>query len=316
MKIRLGYVGTPITILNITYSSTVTYTNYVKLGPEQGLHKLNQTILSNFEHLKQVLNYNMQNQITFYRLSQNLIPLATKEEVVFDFPKLYQQQFQEIGQIIKENQLRVDSHPDQFCVLNSTKKEVVQNSIKFLQFHYQLFTSMNLSPHMIIHIGSNTFGKKQSLTRFKKQFQKLPPHLQKSIYLENDDKVFNIVDTLTLCEELNIPFVLDYHHYLCNHDIKNLETYLPRILKTWSHTNLPPKMHFSSPKSKKEFRSHSEYLDIKEFIHFLNLLKPHATNIDIMLECKAKDDALFRLMRQLKFYTNYQFINNSTFLIN
>ena len=144
---------------------------------------------------------------------------------------------------------------------------------------------------------------------------KLPPTLQQSIYLENDDKIFTVNDTLNLCEELHIPFVLDYHHHCCNHDEIDLTSLLPRIVNTWKDTKLNPKMHFSSPKNKKEFRNHSEYLDIQSFLNFLQILKPLATDIDIMLECKAKDDALFRLMRQIHFYTDYIIINDSTFLI-
>ena len=315
MKIRLGYVGTPITIPNITYSSNVTYTNYLKLGEQEGLKKIDQVIHSNFQNLKNVLKYNIQNNLTFYRLSQNLIPLATKKEVIFDYTHTYQKEFSEISKIMLNNHMRIDTHPDQFCVLNSTKKEVIESSIQILEFHYQLLTNLKIPPHMILHIGSNTFGKKQSLARFKKQFLKLPSNLQKSIYLENDDKIFTVTDTLSICEELQIPFVLDYHHYRCNHEKEELNILLPRIIQTWKHVHLNPKMHFSSPKNKKEFRSHSEYLDVQEFIQFLNLLKPLATDIDIMLECKAKDDALFRLIRQLKFYTKYHFINNSTFEI-
>ncbi len=315
MKIRLGYVGTPITIPNITYSSTVTYTNYLKLGEQKGLEKIDQVIQSNFHHLKKVLHYNLQNNITFYRLSQNLIPLATKKEVSFDYSIPYQQQFSEISQIIHRHHMRIDTHPDQFCVLNSTKKEVVEQSIQILKFHYQLLTNLKMPPHMILHIGSNTFGKKQAMARFKKQFLKLPNELQKSIYLENDDKTFTVNDTLSLCEELHVPFVLDYHHHCCNHEQLDLTLLLPRIVNTWKDTKLNPKMHFSSPKNRKEFRSHSEYLDIQAFLKFLKILQPLATDIDIMLECKAKDDALFRLMRQIQFYTDYQIINESTFLI-
>lgn len=315
MKIRLGYVGTPITIPNMTYSSTLTYTNYLKLGENLGMKKLDAVIQSNFKHLKDVLHYNIRNEISFYRLSQNLIPLATKEDVIFDYPNLYKQEFLEIGKIIRKNNMRIDSHPDQFCVLNSTRKEVIEASVRILEFHHQLFKSMKLDCHMIIHGGGNTFGKKQSMARFKNQFQKLPEYLRKEILLENDDKVFGITDILNLCEELQIPFVLDYHHYLCNHEDEIITDYLPRIFKTWEHTNLNPKMHFSSPKNKKEFRSHSEYIDPDKFIQFIELLKPYNQDIDIMLECKAKDDALFRLVRSLKYYTDYEFINDTTFIV-
>lgn len=76
-----------------------------------------------------------------------------------------------------------------------------------------------------------------------------------------------------------------------------------------------PKVHFSSPKSKlkKEMRSHSEYIDSDSFISFLEEVKPFVGELDIMIEAKAKDDALFRLARELKYKTNYEVIDETTF---
>ena len=36
------------------------------------------------------------------------------------------------------------------------------------------------------------------------------------------------------------------------------------------------------------------------------------TSFDIMIEAKTKDEALFKLIRQLKYKTNYKFIDEST----
>ena len=44
-------------------------------------------------------------------------------------------------------------------------------------------------------------------------------------------------------------------------------------------------------------------------------LKNYTNNVDIMLEAKAKDEALFRLVRELKYKTNYKFIDETTFII-
>ena len=49
----------------------------------------------------------------------------TYEETVTHRKKYYNR----ISKIINDNNLRVDFHPDQFCVLNSTNKDVVKNSI-------------------------------------------------------------------------------------------------------------------------------------------------------------------------------------------
>ena len=44
-------------------------------------------------------------------------------------------------------------------------------------------------------------------------------------------------------------------------------------------------------------------------------MKKYNTDIDIMLEAKGKDEALFRLVRQLKYKTNYKFIDDTTFIV-
>ena len=105
--------------------------------------------------------------------------------------------------------------------------------------------------------------------------------------------------------------VLDYHHHLCNNDNLDIDIYLKRIINTWKNIN--PKIHFSSPKNntKKDFRTHHDYINPIEFIKFLDKIKNLNIDLDIMLECKAKDEAIFKLVRQLKYY-NYTFIDETT----
>ena len=50
----------------------------------------------------------------------------------------------------------------------------------------------------------------------------------------------------------------------------------------------------------------------QEFIEFI---KKYNTDVDIMLETKMKDEALFRLVRELKYKTNYNFIDDTSFEI-
>ena len=78
-----------------------------------------------------------------------------------------------------------------------------------------------------------------------------------------------------------------------------------------------PKIHFSSPKSslKKDFRAHHDYINSNTFIDFIEKIKFINIDFDIMIEAKAKDEALFRLVRELKYKTNYKFIDETTFII-
>ncbi len=314
MQIRLGYVSISLT-LNITASRTITYTNYQKLTKEEKDEKLNKIINQNFESLKEILKYNYKNNIHFYRLSHNMIPLATHQEVKYDYINKYKDKWQEIGDLITKYNIRVDIHPDQFCVLNSNNKKVLENTHEILNYNYNIFKAMNLEGKIILHIGGAYDNKKAAIKRFKNNFKKLKPEIQKMIIIENDDKIYTVKDTIEICEELNIPMCLDYHHYICNNNGEDIKEYLPRILNTWEDEKLPPKMHFSSSKNKKEKRSHSDYINALDFINFLDILKKYQKDIDIMLECKAKDDALFKLIRLLKYHTNIKFINATTIIL-
>lgn len=315
MKFRLGYVAISLTLDEIDHFHTMTYSSYQKNNNQINITKLDDIINKNLDLLKLILEYNLINQIYFYRISHHIIPLATHTKVRYDYINRFKDKYLEIGKIIKKNNIRLDSHPDQFCVLNSTKEEVVQNSKRILNFNYKLFKALNIKSKVVLHIGGSEISKQDGIKRFKTNFLTLPPYIKKMIILENDDKIYNIVDTLELCEDLKIPMVLDYHHYLCNHEKEKLIDYLPKIYNTWQNTGLNPKVHFSSPKSKKEKRTHSTYISLKGFLNFLNEIKQIPQDIDIMLECKGKDEALLRLSRQLIMTPGIKYINNSTFEI-
>lgn len=275
---------------------TITYTNYLKDNT-----LLEGIIKKNFEVLKEILIYNNKNNIHFYRLSSNFIPCATIIE--YDYPNIFKNEFKETSKLIKG---RIDMHLSEYCILNSTNKEVVKRSIDEIKYHYKLLKAFKVKPNIVIHIGSKSFGKGNSIKRFINNFSKLPKYLKESLIIENDDKVFNVEDTLNLCKQINRPMVLDVHHHNCNKTKNDLSFYLEDIFNTWNET---PKIHFSSPKNKKDFRAHNDYINSDDFISFIKSIN---RDIDIMLEAKAKDDALFRLIRELKYKTNYTFIDETT----
>lgn len=309
MKIRLGYVALPKTI-NITSSHTITYTNYEKIKNKE--EKLNEIITKNLNNLEQILIYNIRNNIHFYRMSSNIFPLATHPNIKYNPIKIYKTKLEEIGQIIKKNNLRIDIHLDQFCVLNSLNEKVVQSTINIIKFYKNMLKAMKIKTYMILHVGSNALGKEKSKERFIKNFNKLDKETKKMIILENDDKIFNIKDVLEICKKLNIKMVLDYHHYICNNESEKLEDYIEEIFKTWEKET--PKIHISSKKNKKEFRTHNDYINIEDFNKLIKQVKKLDKDFDIMIEAKEKDNALFKLVRELK-YLNYNFIDETTLII-
>lgn len=309
MKIRLGYACISA-IINTTSSKTTTLTYYKKLDTKSKQNKIDIIIKENLKSLKEIIIYNIKNNIHFFRITAKLIPLM--DIVNIDLNK-YKNEFLEIGNLINKNNMRVDVHADEFCVLNSINENVVLNSIKILNNLKISMDMFNVPYNIIIHIGSKVNGVKESIKRFKNNFNLLNEDLKEKLIIENDDKNFNVYQTLKLCEDLNIPMCLDIHHHYCNKCTKNIAFYLPRILNTFK--NNIPKMHYSSPKSKKEFRTHNEYINSEEFILFVNLLKEYNKDVDIMLEAKGKDLALVKLIYELKYKEIYKFIDDSSFTL-
>lgn len=312
MRIRLGYACISET-LPITSSSTYTYTNFCK---EKDLKKLDSIIKSNLLALKELLIYNIKNNIHFFRFSSGIIPLATMDDVQFNYFNNYTDLYDEIGRLVKKYKLRVDFHPSEFCVLNSTRQDVINSSINILEYHYNLLDYFSINyKTLVLHVGGCTFGKDKSITRFCNNFKKLSKCIQSCIAIENDDKIFTVSDCLKIHDIINVPIVFDYHHYLCNSGEEKFDDFIEKVFSSWNGQT--PKMHFSSPKSKlkKERRSHHDYINSDSFIDFIEKIKTYDQDIDIMIEAKKKDEALFRLVRELKYKTNYKFIDETTFIV-
>lgn len=303
---RLGYACISNCVKE-TCSSPYTYSEYLE---KRNLDKLDSVIVSNLEGLEKTIIYNIKNNIHFYRMSSKIIPLATKDDVDFDYIDRYKDIYERIGKIINENKMRVDFHPDQFCVLNSTKKEVLENGIKILEYHYNLLDALNIKDKvLVVHIGSGVFGKDNSMKRFINTFRKLPKYLKDVIVIENDDKLFNVSDVTRISDVLDVPIVLDYHHYKCNKSDVDIE----KIFDSWK--GMTPKIHFSSPRNSRDFRSHSEYIDSDDFIEFIEKIKEYNIDVDVMIEAKGKDDAMFKLIREIKYKTSYLFSDDTTFYV-
>lgn len=306
MRVRLGYACICNGITE-TSSSPYTYGEYLE---KHNILKLDNVVASNLDGLKKIILYNIRNNIHFYRMSSKIIPLATRDDVCFDYIDKYKDIYDRIGKLIKDSSMRVDFHPDQYCVLNSTKREIVDNSIKILEYHYKLLDALGVKEKiLVIHIGSGVFGKNNSMKRFINNYNKLPKYLKECIAIENDDKIFNIEDVTKLSDIIGVPVVLDYHHYKCNKSEINIK----KIFNSWK--GMVPKVHYSSPRNSRDYRSHSEYINSDDFIEFICKLKEYNYDVDVMIEAKGKDDALFRLIREIKYKTSYKFVDDTTFYV-
>ncbi len=304
MTFRLGYVAMTLHLEDCSPSGTVTFSHLSKMTDEKArLFKLRQVTKKNLENTLRILKYNKALNIPVYRLTSRLVPLATHPATAhWDYIADFQKEFTAIGDFIKENAFRVSAHPDHFTLINASDPKVLEASIGDLNYHIRLFEAMGLNDYrykLVLHVGGLYKNKADSIGRFKENFFKLQDSIRKRIILENDDKSYTARDVLSLCRELEVPMVMDIHHFQCANDGEALGDILPAAFNTWAGQAFPPKVHFSSPKSPKAFRSHADNIDTASFVEFLEVARKSGRDFDVMLEAKNKDTALIQLSNDL-----------------
>jgi len=311
MKIRFGYVSHALSLYNCSPAKTLTLTRYKSMGENERLEKLIEVTSQNIENTMRALHFNVGQQIPLYRMSSSMVPLATHPDVDFDYLTLFRHQFKEIGDFIKKHHLRVSFHPNQFTLFTSDKQHITVNAVRDMEYHYNVLKAMGVEDQSVIniHVGGAYGNKELAIARFYENIKTLPVYIKKQMTLENDDKTYTASETLKVCKAEDIPLVFDYHHHIANCSEEPLDKLLPQIYSTWERTNLKPKIHISSPKSEKEFRSHSDLINIEFIKPFFDIAKALGEDIDVMIESKQKDKALLQLMEDLSKFRGYKRIS-------
>ncbi|NBI30233.1 UV DNA damage repair endonuclease UvsE [Chengkuizengella marina] len=319
MIVRLGYVAMSVIVKNASPSKTMTATSFKKIKDrEAAIRKLERIAEENLQNTLRLLYHNHAHDISVYRFSSKLIPLIGHEMLQdWDpFPFL-KEKFKKIGDYVKLHKMRVSFHPDHFTVLSTPREEVLKNSVLDLQKHLMMLEAMELDERAKynIHIGGAYANKPKSIERFVENFKKLEENIRRRITLENDDKTYTAKETLEICEKLKVPMVLDIHHHWVNNEGEKADELWPRIKETWNIQNIPPKIHVSSPKSEKDPRGHADYVNSQFLLEFLRTIANQTEQIDVMIEAKKKDDALFHLINDLKEIDGIKMMNQATFEI-
>lgn len=314
MIVRFGYVAMSVIINNASPSKTMTLASFKKIEDrEAAIRKLERIAAENLHNTLRLLRHNLASQIQVYRFSSKLIPLATHHDLRDWKPiEALSSSFQEVGDFVKKHQMRVSFHPDHFTVLSTPREDVLASSIRDLQYHKSMLDAMGLdaSAKNNIHIGGAYGDKERSAARFIDNFAALPSDIKNRITLENDDKTFNAVETLDVCKKTGLPMVLDIHHQWVNNSGEKPWDLWSEIQETWrtplaqadrtAGAPLPPKVHISSPKNEKDVRSHADGVELEPLLTFLRKIAKDTPALDVMIEAKRKDEALFQLMDACK----------------
>ncbi|MBS3749785.1 MAG: UV DNA damage repair endonuclease UvsE [Candidatus Thermoplasmatota archaeon] len=247
------------------------------------------TVTNNLRCLQHLLSFNLDHNILFFRISSDIIPFASHSVLNVDWELFFKDRLQEIGRFIKKNNMRISMHPDQFIVLNSKRKEVVQRSIQELVYHASFLDSLGLdaSSKIQLHVGGVYGEKEKSMNRFVKNFDLLPLPVKKRLVIENDDRSYTAKDCLQISKQIHIPVLFDVLHHQINNFDEPIQKIFRFIAETWQTNDGIPMVDYSSQEQNEKIGKHATHINQKDFICFLQSI--NSIDFDIMLEIKDKE---------------------------
>jgi len=319
---RSKKLGGPITTSRTARKATWYPDNYQLLG-ERAL--LNATDLLHY------LQWNEEHNIRLFRIGSELIPWHDQ----FELSKLPQLQeikdrLFEAGEYARAHGHRLTTHPGPFHVLGSPNLEVAERSIIGLERHSEMFDMMGYEPSfenkINIHVGGMYNDAQGTADRWIASWHRLSDNLKKRLVLENDDKpgmwsVQMLYDYFH--REIGIPITFDYFHHSFHTSDLTEEQALKLAATTWPE-GVTQCTHYSESRRDEKKRKLLELCDknniefdaLDDWPTFAKLkhdwgkirvqahadyckqpINTYGLDIDIVLEAKAKENALFESIR-------------------
>ncbi len=293
----LGYACINMTLSGNKNAVTTSRSMIKKTFSSRGSQYASQLALSNCQDLLTIIKWNEKNGIKFFRVTSNLFPWASEYQIskLPDFPEI-REYLEMAGNYSKQVNQRLTFHPGPFNKLTSDDLRVIKNTTRDLEIHGEIFDIMGMprTPYskINIHVGASYDNKKMACLNFINNFEALPESVRTRLTVENDDKssLYSVKDLSEMIfPYTGIPIVFDYHHHtFCTGGLSEQEA-LELAMTTWK--GIKPVVHYSESRNEEQDdgskpQAHSDYV-----YRFINT---YGHDLDIMIEAKAKELALFR----------------------
>ena len=262
--------------------------------------RLIQTVRDNLAHLEKILKFNVENRLLFFRISSDLVPFASHPICKFDWVYHFKSEFEQLGEYIKANNIRISMHPDQFVILNSSNEKVTENSINELKYHCNILDAMELdqTAKVQIHVGGVYGDKPSAIKKFIECYSTLSEAIKKRIAIENDDHLFNLKDCLEIHQQTGIPIIFDIFHHECfNYSKESIIQAIKKASLTWKVKDGLPMLDYSTQSKGERKGKHAATLDPLLFCNFI--METQRFDFDVMLEIKDKEKSALAALKLL-----------------
>lgn len=284
--IRLGYPTQNLTIP----ASTNRTLRLANLGDAEKVRAL---VWENLIGLETILRWNAEHGVKLFRIGQSLIPFASHPAFPYDWEVEHGDDLREIGELTRSLDSRLSMHPGQFIQPGSPRLGVSERSLAELHYAARVFDLIGRSDSVIVlHMGGAYQDKAISTVRFVETMRSQSGVLR-YLALENDERVWTVVDIVQTARSLDVPAIADAFHHSLNPGGLTLKGALDLSLPPWKGRGVRPKVHLSSQDPHKQAGAHAYSVDLEDWYTLLDALDGRET--DVMIEAKGKEEALVPL---------------------
>ena len=293
MLSRLGFVAAVLS-RGITTSRTCRLRNAT---PE----RLRELAALNIAALDEAAGFLEQERILLYRVTSNLIPFASHPINTTAWWEDFAAPLAAVGARLRALGVRFSTHPGQYTVLNSPSPAIVQAASAELLYQARLLGALQADRtcKIVLHIGGLYGGTEDvAMDRFVAVASRQPAEVLDRLVIENDDRLFDADEALSVSRRLGVPVVFDWLHHQANPCRRPVRDVLDEVFATWRPEDGRPKVHLSSQAADGPPGAHADFVDVRDLEAFLDVAP--AAPFDCMLEAKQKDLAVLRLRDDLR----------------
>jgi UV DNA damage endonuclease len=279
---------------------------------KRGMDALRAKVRDNLKDVLTMMEWNHRHNIFVFRLSSDLFPHYANPKLhnmLHEMGEVYTMAFaadllHAIGEKARLLKQRLTFHPGQFNVIGTPYPHTFAATVAELSYHADMLDMMQCGADsvMVVHFGGTYGNKAETVERWVRQFHLLPPHVQMRLVIENCEKSFSVEDCLALSDKTLLPVVFDTHHHECyraahpEEGLADGAAYVDRILHTWQRRGIKPKFHVSE-QGEGKVGKHSDYVETLP-AYLLWVATRDNVKLDIMIEAKAKEQAIFKLYKK------------------
>lgn len=241
----------------------------------------------NLSDFVKILDFCKERDIKMFRLGNSIVPFASHQSFEAQWWSDIAPMFAQARAALEKKPIRLSIHPGQFIQLGSPNEEVVKNSLAELFYCARALDLLGGGEDFVItlHLGGAHGDKAAAIDRFCDVVSK-NGWLKKYLALENNEYNFDAKETLDAANRCEIPLIFDIFH----HSINPSNIGWDEIKKSWRGKR--PKLHISSQAKGGKKGMHADFITKEDFLALREWLGEDVDSVDVMVEAKAKEDAI------------------------